>query len=102
MGREPDMGIEGVDLHRRAVDLAPADVGGGVNDLTLKIGQRHDVVIDHSNHADAGRSEIHQRRGAETARADHQNGSVLQHELSRAADLAQHNMAGVAFEFVGT
>ena len=85
-----------------AVDLAPADIGRGVDDLALQIGQRHDVVIDHAERADAGGGEIHQRRRAEAAGADHQHGRFLQRGLAGAADLAQHDMAGVAFEFVGT
>ena len=30
------------------IDLAPADIRRRVNDLTLEIGQRHDVVVDHA------------------------------------------------------
>jgi hypothetical protein len=73
-----------------------------VDDLALQIGQRHDVVIDHAEHADAGSGEIHQRRRAEAAGADHQHGSFLQRSLAGAADFAQHDMASVALEFVGT
>ena len=102
MRRELDMGIERVNLLGGAVDLAPADIGRGVDDLALQIGQRHDIVIDHAERADAGRGEIHQRRRAEAAGADHQHGGFLQRGLAGAADFAQHDMAGVAFEFVGT
>ena len=98
---EPDMRIERVDLLGGAVDLAPADIRRGVNDLALQIGQRHDIVIDHAERADAGGGEIHQRRRAEAAGADHQHGRLLQRGLAGAADFAQHDMAGVAFEFVG-
>ena len=72
-----------------------------MDDLALQVGQRHDVVIDHAERADAGGGEIHQRRRAETAGADHQHGGLLQRRLAGAADLAQHDVAGVAFEFVG-
>ena len=51
--------------------------------------------------ADAGGREIHQRRRAEAAGADHQHGGLLQRGLAGAADLAQHDVAGVAFEFLG-
>jgi hypothetical protein len=73
-----------------------------VNDLALQIGQRHDVVVDHAKRTDTGRREIHQRRRAEATGADHQHRSFLQRGLTGAADLAQHDMAGVAFEFFGT
>ena len=102
MRGKPDMRIERVDLPGGAVDLAPADVRRGVNDLALQVGQRHDVVVDHAERADAGRGEIHQRGRAETAGADHQHGGFLQRGLAGAADLAQHDVAGVSFEFLGT
>ena len=101
MRLEMHMRIERVNLIGGAVDLAPADIGRGVDDLALQIGQRHDVVIDHAERADAGRRQIHQHRRAEAAGADHQHGGLLQRRLAGAADVAQHDMAGVAFEFVG-
>ena len=102
MRRESDVGIERIDLPGGAVDLAPADIGRGVNDLALEVGQRHDVVVDHAEFTDAGRGEVHQRGRAEAAGADHQHGRFLQCGLAGAADLAQYDMAGVAFEFCGT
>ena len=102
MRREPDVRIEAVNSIRGGVSLAPADVRRGVNDLALQIGQRHDVVINHAERANAGGGKIHQRRRAEAARADHQHGSFLQRRLAGAADFAQHDMAGIALEFVGT
>ena len=73
-----------------------------MNDLALQIGQRHDVVIDHAQGADTGRREIHQRRRAEAAGADHQHGGFLQRLLAGPADLAQHDVARIAFEFFRT
>ena len=84
-----------------AVDLAPADVGRGVDDLALQVGQRDDVVIDDAERADTRGRQIHQHRRAEAAGADHQHRRLLQRGLPGAADVAQHDMAGVAFEFVG-
>ncbi len=86
---------------RRGVDLAPADIRRGVNDLALQVAQGDHVVVDHAELADAGGGEIHQRRRAQSAGADHQHGGFLQGGLSGTADFAQHNVAGVAFEFVG-
>src|ERR1700748_1080387 len=51
------------------------------------------------NPAAPGGGEIHQRRRAEPARADHQHGRLLQRLLAGSADLAQDDVAGVAFEF---
>ena len=73
-----------------------------MDDLALQIGQRHDVVIDHAERPDTGGGKIHQRGRAEAAGADHQHGGLLQRSLTGAADLAQHDVAGVAFELVGT
>jgi hypothetical protein len=102
MRRELDVGIERVDSIRGRVGLAAADIRRGVDDLALQIGQRHDVVIDHAERADPGGGQIHQRRRAEAARTDHQHGRLLQRRLAGAADFAQHDVAGVAFELVGT
>ena len=99
---ELDVGIERVDSLRGRVGLAPADIRRGVDDLALQIGQRDDIVIDHAERTDARGGKVHQCRRAETAGADHQHGSLLQRRLAGAADLAQHDVAGVAFELVGT
>ena len=82
----------------RGVDLAPSDIGRGMDDLALQVGQRHGVVIDDPERADAGRGKIHQRRRAEPARTDHQYRGLLQRCLAGAANLAQHDMARIAFE----
>ena len=60
-----------------------------------------DVVVGDPERADSGRSEIHQRGGTESAGADHQHARSFLFRLSGAADLVQHNVAGVAFEFGG-
>ena len=62
--------------------------------------KRHDVVIDHAELADAGSRKIHQRRCAEATGADDQHGRLLQRLLAGTAYLVQHDMAGIAFEFV--
>ena len=100
MADEFHMRIERVNFHRRAVDLGAADIRRKVNDLALQVGQRHGIVVDHAERADPGRGEIHQHRRAEPAGADHQHRRRLQRRLAGAAHLAQHDMAGIAFEFV--
>ena len=69
--------------------------------LALQVGQGNRIVIDHAQGADAGGRQIHQRRRAKAAGADHEHRGLLQRGLAGAADLAQHDMAGIAFEFVG-
>jgi len=71
-----------------------------MNDLPLQIGERHHVVVDHAERADAGGRQIHQRGRAEPTGADHQHGGPLQRSLARPADVAQHDMPGIAFKFV--
>ena len=100
VAHEFHMRIERVDFLGGAVDLGPADIRRKVNDLALQVGQRHGVVVDHAERADAGGGEIHQHRRAEPAGADHQHRGGLQRRLAGAAHLAQHDMAGIAFEFV--
>src|SRR5258707_5613898 len=95
------MGIERVNLSRGAVDLAPANIRRGVDDLALQIGQRDNVVIDHAERSDTGGGEIHQRWRAETAGADHQHGGFLQGGLAGASDFTQHDVAGGTLAFGG-
>ena len=101
VGFEQHMRIERAHLFGGAVDLEPADFRRGVDDLALQIGQRDHVVIDDAQRADTGRRQIHQRGRAEAAGADDEHGRFLQRSLAGTADLAQHDVAGVAFEFLG-
>ncbi len=71
-----------------------------MDDLALQIGKRDHVVVDHAERADAGGGQIHQGRRAETAGADHQHGRLASARFRPGPPhLAQHDMAGVAFEF---
>ena len=92
------MRIEPLNRGLRAVHLAHADVGRGVDHLPLQVRQRHRVVIDHAERADAGGGQIEQHRRAKAAGADHQHARGLELGLPRAADLAQNDVARVAFE----
>ncbi len=93
------MRIEPRDRARGAFDLRRTDVVGRMDDLPLQIRQRHRIVVDHAERPDAGRRQIHQRRRAEPARADHQNARALERRLTGPADLAQHDVARVALQF---
>ena len=72
-----------------------------MDDLPLQVGERHGVVVDDAERADAGRREILQHRRAEPAGADDQHPRALQLLLAGAADLRQHDVARIAFEFFG-
>ena len=96
------MGIEPADRRRRGAGFRRADIRRGVDHLPLQIRQRHDVIVDDAKRADAGGGEIKQHRRAEAAGADDQHARPAQSGLARAADLAQHDMACVTLEFVGT
>ncbi len=97
-----DVGIEPMDRRRGAVDLRHADVGRRVDHLPLQIRQRHYVVVDDAERADAGGGEIKQNRRAEAAGADDQHAGAAERGLSRAAHLAQHDVARITLEFVGS
>ena len=97
-----DMRIEPVDRRRGAVDFGRADIRRGVDHLPLQIRQRHHVVVDDAERADAGGGEIEQHRRAKPAGADDQHAGAAERGLSRAAHLAQHDVARITFEFVGT
>ena len=72
-----------------------------MDDLALQVRQRDRVVVDHAERADAGRRQVHQQRGAEPARPDHQHARPFQRGLARPADLAQHDVARISFQFLG-
>jgi hypothetical protein len=68
------------------------------NNLSLKIGKRHMIVVDDADGANAGGGEILDDRRAETARADYRDPRCEKLLLALAAHFAQEDMAGVAFE----
>ena len=82
----------------RAFGLGVADPGLGVGDLPLQVGERHRVVVDDADGADARRREIEHERGAEAARADDEHLGVEELLLARPAHLLQQNVAGVALK----
>ena len=96
-----DVGIEPADHRRGAVDFRQADIRRGMDDLPLQVRQRDHVVVDDAERADAGGGEIKEHRRAKPAGADHQHARAAERGLSGAAHFAQHDMARVAFEFVG-
>ena len=99
MGLDPHVRIELGNGLLRARDLRSADVGGVVHDLALQVVQRDPIVVDDAEGTHAGGGQIHEQRRAQSARADHEHLGSLQLLLSLAANLAQHQMPLVAFDF---
>ena len=93
-------GVDPRQARRRARRLRQADARRIVHDLPLQIRQRHLVVIDHAQRADPGGREIHEQRRPEPAGTDHQHPRLPQPRLSWPADLLEHDMTGVALEFL--
>src|SRR3546814_8649694 len=70
--------------------------------LTLQVGEVHGVVVDDTEGADAGGSQIEQQRRAEAAGADHQHPGVQQLFLTFLADLGKHQVTRVAVDLLVT
>ena len=70
-----------------------------MDDLPLQVRQRHAVVIDNAERADARSRQILQHRRAEPAGADDEHAGALQLLLAGPADLAKDDMAGIALDF---
>ena len=95
------------DLHMR---VEPRDRRGGAVDLgwptsgvpwitwRCKFDSATRVVVDHAEQAYSGRRQIQQHRRAQSAGADHQHAGAAERRLAGAADLAQHDVPGIAFE----
>ena len=72
-----------------------------MNDLPLKIGERHCIVVNNAKRADTGCSKILQDGSPEPACPDDKNTGILEFLLPCTANLLHDNVAGVAFEFCG-
>jgi hypothetical protein len=90
-------------LHRiaGALNLWFANIVGREDHLALQIRQRHIVIVDDTKRADSGGGKVKQNRRAEAAGADDQHARGLEFGLARSSHFAQHNVAGIAFEFFG-
>ena len=95
-----DVRVEAGERAGGALGLGRADLGGGVQHLALQVGEADRVVVDDAEGADAGGGEVEERRAAEAAGADDEHAGGLQALLAGAADLVQHDVAGVAGELV--
>src|SRR5215467_2032917 len=97
-----DVRVEAADRGRRALHFGLADLGRAVDHLALQVRQRDRVVVDDAERPDPGRRQIEQRRRPQPAGADDQHARALERLLPRPADLAQDDVAGIAFELLRT
>ena len=102
MRLDRDMRIDPANCDGCTLNLGEAHIRRAVDHLALQVRQRHRIVIDDPECADAGRREIEQRRRAEPARAHHQHARTLERGLAGTTDLLQHDMARIALELFGT
>ena len=99
MRLDRDVRIEPLHRRRGAVDLRPTDIGGRVDHLPLQVRQRHRVVVDDADRADARRRQVLEQRRAEPAGADDEHPRRLQLGLTGPANIAQDQVAGIALDF---
>ena len=72
-----------------------------VRDLPLQVRLVDDVGVDDPERADAGRSEVERRGGAEAAGADQEDLRVEQLQLALLADLGDQDVTRVAGALLG-
>jgi hypothetical protein len=89
-------GIELLEPFAGGVQLGPAHVRGGVEDLALDVGEVHDVEIDNAECADAGRRQVERQGRTQTARADAQHARLLQLLLPLQGHLGHDEVTAVA------
>src|SRR6266508_5840419 len=82
------------------LDLGPADIGRGVQDLALQVRHVHDIAVHEPERADPGRGEVHGRRGAQASRPDEQHFGAQQLALPLLAHLIQEEIAAVALDLL--
>ena len=95
-----DVRIEGVDGFPGGLRFGAANVGIGVENLTLQIRIIHHVEIRDAEFTDARGGEIQRDGRAQSARADAKNAGRAQLFLPGHADLGQNQMPRVAADFV--
>ncbi|MNY02417.1 hypothetical protein D3C86_1349890 [compost metagenome] len=99
-GLDGDMGIERGQMLSACLDLGPLGVGGGEDDLTLQVGQGDPVMVDQAQGPDPGGGQIEGGGRPNPAQADDQHPCALQRLLAGAADLGQHQLTGIAVDFL--
>lgn len=99
VGDDPHVRVEMRHRIGGTLDFQTAEIRRSMDDLALKIRQRDRVVVDDTDRADPGRSEVLDQRRAEPPCPDDEHPRGPEAGLARTADLGQHEVAGVAFDF---
>ena len=68
-----DVRVQRLDLFLGGEYFGPSHIGCVMDDLSLEVRQVHDVAVDESQGANAGRSQVQSRRRTEAAGTDDQN-----------------------------
>src|SRR5512140_1821350 len=95
-GLDADVGIDLAQRGRRRFRLRLPERRLPVDDLPLQVREVDAIAVADRDATHAARGEVHERRGAEAARADHQRTSAEEALLRLLAELVQQEMAAVA------
>ena len=95
-----DRRVDRAQMLQRGLDLETTDVGVGVQDLALKVGNVDAIEVDDPELADPCGSQVHRDRRAEPARADAQDARVEQLALPGPTDVRQDDVPGVALHLL--
>jgi hypothetical protein len=94
----PDIRIKQAHHPFDHIDLSRANISLGIQYLALEIGAADDIIINHTQAADASSGEILDRRAANPASTNDQDMRVQQADLPCPANLLQDDMAGIAIK----
>ena len=99
MGRDCHPRVQGLQGFGRRRRFGAAHIAGLEQDLALQVGQADRVVIHQAQHAHPRCGQIERQGAAQPARADNQYPCSMNFGLADAANLPQHNVAGIALQF---
>jgi hypothetical protein len=72
-----------------------------VEDLPVKVGELHLIVIHDTQDSNARRCEVESSRTAQTSGPDHQGPSLAQADLSFSSQVGDHDLAAVPLNLFG-
>ena len=101
VGVDGDVRVQPGDRGGGALDLGRADVGGGVDHLALEVRQADRVVVDDGQRARPRPRRDRAAPGCRGRRRRRRGAARPQPLLAGAADLVEHDVAGVALELLG-
>ena len=93
---DANVGIDGMQARFRRFQFRPPDVGGGMEDLALQVGEVDGIEIYQAQSADPGGREIHRRGRSQTTGADAKHSRRLETLLPSRSNLRQQDVAAIA------